>query len=110
MRKPARAQIIPSRRTEIRGDNGLFPEPTIVSRSGRRPQMTHRNELPVPFAAHLHGDKMPQRASNGYPTDLVLPSGALQGHEGDKHSAGLAIATAAVVTTAQALRGGRYGY
>ncbi|MEV0381398.1 multicopper oxidase family protein [Nonomuraea sp. NPDC050643] len=85
VQKIARAEIIPGRQTEVWGYNGLFPGPTIVSRSGRRTQVTHRNELPVPVAVHLHGGKTPPE-SDGYPTDLVLPSGGWQGHE--NHTAG----------------------
>ena len=36
--------------------------------------MSHRNELPVPTVVHLHGGRTPP-ASDGYPTDLVLPAG-----------------------------------
>jgi spore coat protein A, manganese oxidase len=35
----------------------------------------HRNELPQPAVGHLHGGHTPH-ASDGYPTDLILPVGA----------------------------------
>src|SRR5262245_50129712 len=50
----------------------------------------HRNELPVPVVAHLHGGKTPPQ-HDGYPTDLILPAGGWDGgnggHMGDRGSA-----------------------
>ncbi|GAA3719384.1 multicopper oxidase family protein [Nonomuraea antimicrobica] len=80
VQKPARAEIIPGSPTQVWGYNGLFPGPTIVSRSGRRTQVRHRNELPVPVAVHLHGGKTPAE-SDGYPTDLILPGGGGASHQ-----------------------------
>jgi FtsP/CotA-like multicopper oxidase with cupredoxin domain len=51
-----------------------FPGPTIMSTAGRRTVITHRNELPHPVAVHLHGGHTPHD-SDGYPTDLILPTG-----------------------------------
>lgn len=79
IQKRATAEIIPGRQTEIWGYNGLFPGPTIVSRSGRRTRVTHRNELPVPVAVHLHGGKTPA-AHDGYPIDLIMPAAGMAGH------------------------------
>jgi spore coat protein A, manganese oxidase len=73
--RAAMAEILPGVRTEVWGYNGVFPGPTIVSRSGRRTVVTHRNELPVPVAVHLHGGRTPPE-HDGYPTDLLLPTGA----------------------------------
>ncbi|MFF2508103.1 multicopper oxidase family protein [Streptomyces sp. NPDC058067] len=66
------AEILPGIRTKLWTYNGVFPGPTIDSRRGRPATVTHRNELPVPTVVHLHGGRTPA-ASDGYPTDLVLP-------------------------------------
>lgn len=68
------ARILPGPATEVWGYDGVFPGPTIESRSGRRTVVRHRNELPVPIATHLHGGVTPP-VSDGYPTDLVMPVG-----------------------------------
>src|SRR5690606_1450020 len=39
-----------------------------------RTVVRHRNELPVPTVVHLHGGRTPPE-HDGYPIDLVLPSG-----------------------------------
>jgi spore coat protein A len=75
VQKAATAQILPDVRTRIWGYNGLFPGPTIKSRSGRRAVITHRNELGVPVVVHLHGGHTPA-GHDGYPTDLVYPADA----------------------------------
>jgi spore coat protein A, manganese oxidase len=72
--KISQAEILPDLRTEIWGYDGIFPGPTIVSRSGRRTVVRHRNELPVPTAVHLHGGVTPPE-HDGYPSDVVIPSG-----------------------------------
>ena len=71
----ALVEVIPGMTTEIWGYDGRFPGPTIVSRRGRSVVVRHRNHLPVPSAVHLHGGRTPA-ASDGYPTDLILPDGA----------------------------------
>ncbi len=79
------AEIIPGLTTEVWGYEGVFPGPTIVSRSGRRTVVEHRNELPVPVVVHLHGGKTPPE-HDGYPTDLILPRSGWDtrgGHAGD---------------------------
>ncbi|MEV8553800.1 multicopper oxidase family protein [Streptomyces glaucescens] len=80
------AEILPGVRTELWTYNGTFPGPIIESRRGRPATVVHRNELPVPTVVHLHGGRTPA-ASDGYPTDLVLPAGwpdpaAGHGHHG----------------------------
>jgi spore coat protein A, manganese oxidase len=80
--KISQAEILPDLKTEIWGYDGIFPGPTIVSRSGRRTVVRHRNELPVPTAVHLHGGVTPPE-HDGYPSDVVMPSGGWHdGHRG----------------------------
>ncbi len=66
------AEILPGLSTTIWGYNGIFPGPTIESRSGRPISVTHTNELPVPTVVHLHGGRTPPE-HDGYPSDFVLP-------------------------------------
>lgn len=54
--------------------DGSFPGPTIVTRSGRRTVVRHRNELPRPTVVHLHGGHTPAD-SDGYPMDVIVPMG-----------------------------------
>lgn len=75
IQKVAQADILPGLKTPIWGYNGIFPGPTVVSRSGRRTIVKHRNELPAPSVVHLHGGRTPPEF-DGYPTDLILPVGA----------------------------------
>ncbi|MER5391972.1 multicopper oxidase domain-containing protein [Saccharopolyspora sp. NPDC002686] len=80
--REAMAEILPGLRTPIWGYEGIFPGPTVESRRGRTAIIRHRNELPVPTVAHLHGGRTPPE-SDGYPTDLVLPTrGWNHGHHG----------------------------
>ncbi|MBN6054923.1 multicopper oxidase domain-containing protein [Nonomuraea sp. RK-328] len=72
--REASAEILPGVRTPLWTYNGTFPGPTIEARRGRPITVTHRNNLPVPTVVHLHGGRTPA-ASDGYPTDLVLPEG-----------------------------------
>ncbi|MFG1710416.1 multicopper oxidase domain-containing protein [Nonomuraea sp. M3C6] len=69
--RQAEAEIL--LRTPIFGYDGIYPGPTLATRSGRRVTVTHRNELPVPSVVHLHGGHTPPD-SDGFPTDLVLPA------------------------------------
>ncbi|MFD6888693.1 multicopper oxidase family protein [Streptomyces sp. NPDC059957] len=66
-------EILPGLRTPAWTYGGTFPGPTIVSRSGRRTVVRHRNELDRPSVVHLHGGHTPA-ASDGYPTSLILPA------------------------------------
>lgn len=72
--RAANAQILPHATTGIWGYNGSFPGPTFDVRSGRRVALHLENALPVPIVNHLHGGHTAPE-SDGYPTDLVLPSG-----------------------------------
>ncbi|MEV0384736.1 multicopper oxidase family protein [Nonomuraea sp. NPDC050643] len=82
--REASAEILPGIRTPLWTYEGTFPGPTIESRRGRPIIVTHRNDLPVPTVVHLHGGRTPA-ASDGYPTDLVLPE-AWPGHDGAGHA------------------------
>jgi spore coat protein A len=84
--KGGRAEILPGRATEIWGYNGIFPGPTLETRAGRMVVVRHRNELPVPVVAHLHGGKTPPQ-HDGYPTDLILPAAEWDGQMGGHGSA-----------------------
>ena len=80
--KMGRAEILPGRKTEVWGYDGIFPGPTIESRRGRRTIVRHRNELDVPVAVHLHGGRTPPE-HDGYPTDVIMPVGGRDtGHDG----------------------------
>jgi spore coat protein A len=74
VQREADVEILPGLRTQVFGYDGTFPGPTLVTRSGRTTVVTHRNDLPVPVAVHLHGGHTPAD-SDGYPTDLILPMG-----------------------------------
>lgn len=69
-------RILPDLTTPAWTYNTSFPGPTIVSRSGRRTVVRHRNALPVPVVVHLHGGHTPAD-HDGYPIDFIMPA---QGH------------------------------
>ncbi|CAL9375534.1 Spore coat protein A [Streptomyces sp. enrichment culture] len=71
--RTAELEILPGLRTRAWTYDGTFPGPTLVSRSGRRTVVRHRNELDRPAVVHLHGGHTPA-ASDGYPTSLILPA------------------------------------
>ncbi|WP_030711123.1 multicopper oxidase family protein [Streptomyces sp. NRRL F-2580] len=71
--REGRVEILPGRTTTVWGYDGIFPGPTFTARSGRRTVVRVRNMLTVPTAMHLHGGVTPPE-SDGYPTDLVLPT------------------------------------
>jgi FtsP/CotA-like multicopper oxidase with cupredoxin domain len=79
--KAGEAEILPGKKTEVWGYNGVFPGPTIESRSGRKTVVCQTNALPVPVSTHLHGGRTPPD-SDGYPTDLIMPRGAAHGMDG----------------------------
>ncbi len=74
VQKVGRAEILPGLDTEVWGYGGIFPGPTVESRSGRKIVVRQINELPVPVCTHLHGGRTPP-GSDGYPTDLIAPHG-----------------------------------
>lgn len=73
--RSASLRILPGLNTPAWTYEGSFPGPTLVSRSGRRTVVRHHNELPHPTVVHLHGGHTPYD-SDGYPTALILPTGA----------------------------------
>jgi spore coat protein A len=76
--RTAEVEILPGGRTSILGYQGTFPGPTIETRRDRAVAVEHVNELPVPMVVHLHGGQVPA-ASDGFPTDLVLPRNSAAG-------------------------------
>ncbi|SDT12866.1 multicopper oxidase family protein [Actinopolymorpha singaporensis] len=87
VQRVADVEILPGLRTPILGYDGTFPGPTLVSRSGRRTVVRHRNTLPVPTVVHLHGGHTPPD-HDGYPVDLLLPAGGWNPGTGHGHGAG----------------------
>jgi FtsP/CotA-like multicopper oxidase with cupredoxin domain len=77
VQQQASVEILPGLATDVYGYDGLFPGPTIRARRGEEVVVTHHNRLPVPTVVHLHGGHTPA-ASDGYPTDLLLPEGPLR--------------------------------
>ncbi len=73
VQRVAEAEILPGRRTGILGYDGIFPGPTIETRSGEPVTVVHTNQLPVPTVTHLHGGHTPPD-SDGWPADLLLPA------------------------------------
>ena len=65
-------EILPGMQTEIMGYDGIFPGPTIESRSGQPIAVNHTNNFTMPTVVHLHGGHT-AAASDGYPIDFVLP-------------------------------------
>jgi spore coat protein A len=71
--REATVEILPGHRTTIMGYDGIFPGPTIATRRGRKAVVRYHTQLGVPTVVHLHGGHTPAD-SDGFPTDLVLPS------------------------------------
>src|SRR5215213_6073008 len=82
--KVGRVEILPGLQTEIWGYDGIFPGPTLESRTGRMTIVRQRNELPVPVSTHLHGGRTPP-GSDGYPTDSIPPKNMAHGHSRSGH-------------------------
>src|SRR5215213_1926265 len=83
--KEGKAEILPGLTTTLWGYDGIFPGPTIESRSGRKIVVRYHNELPIPVTTHLHGGRTPP-GSDGYPTDLILPRSS-SSHTHHEHTA-----------------------
>src|SRR5215204_2629132 len=82
--KAGRVEILPGIQTEVWCYDGIFPGPTVESRSGRKIMVRQHNELPVPVSTHLHGGRTPPE-SNGYPTDLIPPMNMAHDHSMEGH-------------------------
>jgi spore coat protein A len=82
--KAGRVEILPGLQTEVWGYDGIFPGPTVESRSGRKIVVRQHNELPVPVSTHLHGGRTPPE-SDGYPTDLIPPKNMAHNHSAEAH-------------------------
>lgn len=85
-------EILPGVQTGVWGYDGIFPGPLFDVRAGKPITVEVINQLPVPTSTHLHGGVTPQ-GSDGYPTDLVLPSGGgFTPHVGGHHGMNLTAA------------------
>ena len=82
--KEGKAEILPGLTTALWGYDGIFPGPTIESRSGRKIVVRYHNKLPVPVTTHLHGGRTPP-GSDGYPTDLIMPKKMTHDHSMHDH-------------------------
>ena len=66
--KEGEAEILPGLTTAIWGYDGIFPGPTIKSRSGRKVVVRYRNELPVRSRRTCTANIRPLRATATRPT------------------------------------------
>jgi FtsP/CotA-like multicopper oxidase with cupredoxin domain len=87
VQQKASLEILPGLRTEVLGYDGLLPGPTFDVRSNRTIVVEQVNQLDVPTVVHLHGGHTPA-ASDGWPLDLLMPSGEHQGHAGHGNMTG----------------------
>lgn len=85
VQRAADIEILPGLRTPILGYDGIYPGPTVVSRSGRPTVVRHVNRLTVPTVVHLHGGHTPPD-SDGFPIDLLLPEGSAPAGSGHEHA------------------------
>ncbi|MFG1920349.1 multicopper oxidase family protein [Cryptosporangium sp. NPDC048952] len=83
VQRQADVEMLPGVRTRILGYDGVFPGPTVESRTGRRTVVRHSNQTDVPTVVHLHGGHTPAE-HDGWPTDLVLPQNNAAHHH-DHH-------------------------
>lgn len=91
VQRSAALEILPGVRTNVWGYDGIFPGPLFDVRARHPITVEVTNELPVPTSTHLHGGMTPP-GSDGYPTDLVLPTDGgftphISGHKGMNLSA-----------------------
>ena len=73
--REATAEILPGFQTPIYGYNGIYPGPTIRSRTGREAIVRQHNALPFDANVHLHGGSVPA-AHDGHPMDLIPAGGS----------------------------------
>jgi spore coat protein A len=81
VQRKASLEILPGLKTEVLGYDGLLPGPTFDVRSGRTSVVEQVNQLDVPTVVHLHGGHTPA-SSDGWPLDLLMPSGNHHDHSG----------------------------
>lgn len=70
--RPARARLLPGKRTPVWSFDGTFPGSTIKVTRGRTAVVRRINGLDVPVTIHLHGGRVPA-PSDGHPLDLIRP-------------------------------------
>ncbi|MFF8374444.1 multicopper oxidase family protein [Streptomyces lydicus] len=80
--REGRMTILPGLTTTVWGYDGIFPGPTLATRSGHPVKVRVHNNLTVPTVTHLHGGVTPPE-SDGYPTDLLLPARCAPGQSRD---------------------------
>ncbi|MFD7560764.1 multicopper oxidase family protein, partial [Streptomyces sp. NPDC059835] len=85
--REGRTEILPGLKTTVWGYDGIFPGPTIAARSGHPVRVRVHNSLTVPTVTHLHGGVAPPD-SDGYPTDLLLPTRCAPGQDRDHDQGG----------------------
>jgi spore coat protein A, manganese oxidase len=68
----ANVEILPGVTTEVMAYNGLFPGPTIRTRTNRRVMVMFNNRLDMAANVHLHGGHVTP-GNDGHPTDLIQP-------------------------------------
>jgi len=73
--RSGRSQMRAGATTPIVGFNGIAPGPTIVATRGRPVQLTQKNAWTEGLSIHNHGHKV-AAASDGHPTDYVVPGGS----------------------------------
>jgi FtsP/CotA-like multicopper oxidase with cupredoxin domain len=81
VQQKASLEILPGLKTEVLGYDGLLPGPTFDVRSGRTTVIEQVNQLDLPTVVHLHGGHTPA-GSDGWPLDLLMPSGEHHDHAG----------------------------
>ncbi len=70
--KKADVEILPGKKTQIWGYNGVTPGPTYRVRSGRKVQVRYVNRLPNPMTIHTHGAYV-DGDSDGHPAKFIQP-------------------------------------
>ena len=70
--KKADVEIIPGKKTQIWGYEGITPGPTFKTRSNRKIQVRYKNDLPNPMTTHTHGAYV-DGDSDGHPNKFIPP-------------------------------------
>ena len=87
VQQKASLEILPGLKTQVLGYDGLLPGPTFDVRSGHTTVIEQVNQLDVPTVVHLHGGHTPA-SSDGWPLDLLMPTGQHQEHAGHSDMTG----------------------